>query len=47
MKIKHTEVDIPKENPFQNCKLDRQKYGEILTDIIESYSDGFVIAIGE
>jgi hypothetical protein len=45
MKIKHTDIVIPIEDPFKNCKLDRKKYGEILTDIIDSYSDGFVLAI--
>jgi len=45
MKIKHTEVDIPEDNPFKNCKLGREKYGQILTTIIGSYSDGFVLGI--
>jgi hypothetical protein len=45
MKIKHTEIEIESTNPFSNCKLDRQKYSIILTDIILSYSEGFVLAI--
>lgn len=45
MKIKHNDIDIPENEPFKFCKLDRKKYGEILTDIIGSYSDGFVLAI--
>ena len=45
MKIKHNEIDIPVENPFENCKLDRKKYAEILTSIIGNYADGFVLAV--
>lgn len=45
MNIKHQEIDIPKEDPFKNCKLERKKYGEILTEIISTYSDGFVLGI--
>lgn len=32
-------------DPFEHCKLDRRKYAEILTKIVETYSDGFVLAI--
>ena len=45
MKIKHNEIEIDSENPFSNCKLDRQKFSNILTGIINSYSEGFVLAI--
>lgn len=45
MKIKHTDLIINKDNPFANCKLKRKAYAEILTNIICSYSDGFVLAI--
>jgi hypothetical protein len=45
MKIKHNDIEIESTNPFANCKLDRQKYSIILTEIINSYSDGFVLAI--
>jgi hypothetical protein len=45
MKIKHNEIEVETTNPFANCKLDRQKYASILTEIINSYSDGFVLAI--
>ncbi len=40
--------DIPITNPqepFENCKLDREKYAEVLIKIINSYSDGFVLAL--
>jgi predicted KAP-like P-loop ATPase len=45
MKLKHEEVEILPENPFENCQLKREKYAEILTNIIDSYADGFVLAI--
>ena len=45
MKIKHNDILISPENPFENCKLGRKKYAEILTKIIETYADGFVLAI--
>lgn len=45
MSIKHRELEIQLENPFSNCKLNRSKYTNILTSIIESYPTGFVLAI--
>lgn len=45
MKIKHSEIEIDKLNPFSNCKLGRQKYSTVLTNIINSYSTGFVLTI--
>jgi len=45
MKIKHQEVEIPQENPFSNCKLHREKFAIILTEIIGTYADGFVLAV--
>lgn len=45
MIIKHSPIDIPGDDPFSNCKLGREKYADVLTDIINSYSDGFVLAI--
>jgi len=45
MKIKHHELEIQQETPFANCKLERQQYAEVLTEIVELYSDGFVLAI--
>ena len=44
MKIKH-EIEINANNPFVNCKLEREKYARVLTEIVSSYSDGFVLAI--
>lgn len=45
MNIKHHELEIPSGNPFVNCKLKRNEYAHILTNVIESYPDGFVMAI--
>jgi len=45
MKIKHYEIGIPQENPFVNCKLAREPYARVLTDIVNTYADGFVLGI--
>lgn len=45
MEIKHRDLVIDSDNPFANCKLDRQKCAHILTAIVESYAEGFVLAI--
>ncbi|WP_026810522.1 KAP family P-loop NTPase fold protein [Arenibacter latericius] len=45
MNIKHNEIEIQQENPFANCKLNRQKYSVVLTNIIKSYPYGFVLAL--
>lgn len=45
MKIKHNEIEIDYLNPFLNCKLGRQKYSTVLTEILDSYPEGFVLAI--
>jgi len=45
MKIKHHEIDIPQGNPFANCKLAREPYARVLSDIVNTYADGFVLAI--
>lgn len=45
MNIKHCEIEIEPEKPFANCKLDRQKYSGVLTNIINSYPFGFVLAL--
>lgn len=45
--IKHNEIEIPEEKgkAFDNCQLDRKKYADVLTNIISTYADGFVLAI--
>ena len=45
MKARLHELEIPAGSPFQNCKLNREKYANILTSVIESYTDGCVFAI--
>jgi len=44
MKLKH-EFEIDPLNPFGNCKLDRKKYAPALTNMLETFPDGFVMAI--
>lgn len=38
-------IDIPKENPFANCKLGREPYAKVLTDIVRTNPNGFTLAI--
>ncbi len=45
MNIRHNEILIESGKPFANCKLDRSKYAQVLTGIINAYSEGFVFAI--
>lgn len=43
--IKEEQIEIPELNPFANCKLGREEYADNLTEIINTYSNGFVLAI--
>lgn len=45
MALKHLDLEINEQEPFESCKLDRKKYADVLTSIIENYSEGFVLAI--
>jgi nucleoside-triphosphatase THEP1 len=45
MKIKHHEIIPNYNNPFSECKLGRESYARVLTDIVNTYADGFVLAI--
>ncbi len=45
MKLKHQDPVVEKKNPFLNCKLERKQYADVLTNIVEHYADGFVMAI--
>ncbi len=45
MSIKHLDIIIEPSNPFANCKLERKKYADVLTGIVNAYGDGFVLAI--
>ena len=43
--IRHNEIEIVSGRPFANCKLDRKQYANVLTSIVSTYADGFVLAI--
>jgi len=45
MKIKHTDIIIKEDDPFANCKLERKVNAHILTNVVSTYADGFVLAI--
>lgn len=46
MKIKTGKNNhINPSKPFESCKLGREKYANVLTKIVDSYADGFVLAI--
>jgi len=45
MRIKHHEIIPTSKNPFAECKLEREPYARVLTDIVSAYGDGFVLAI--
>lgn len=48
MSLRHKDPIIPTKegsDPFENCKLGRKKYADVLTSIVYSYSDGFVLAV--
>lgn len=38
-------LEIDKTNPFKHCKLGRQQYAEILTQIVGCYEQGCVLAV--
>lgn len=43
--IRPTTPEQPEKLPFKNCKLEREKYADILTNIICTHADGFVMSI--
>lgn len=45
MKIRHKDIKINAENPFQNCRLAREPYAVVLTELVKNFNDGFVLAI--
>ncbi|MCX2492642.1 P-loop NTPase fold protein [Pedobacter sp. PF22-3] len=45
MILKHKDIEIPADEPFKNCKLSRKTYAEVLTSMISSYADGFVLSL--
>lgn len=45
--VKHKKIDIIVCDPFSNCKLDRQQFAKVLTSIVDTYADGFVLSINK
>lgn len=45
IKFKFEEIDIPENNPFQNCQLGRQDYATILESIVVNGKDGYVMSL--
>jgi len=45
MRIKHKDLDIPETEPFKFCQLDRSQYAAVLTEVVRTYSDGFVLSL--
>lgn len=45
MKIKHTDLEVPENNPFAHCRLQRRAFAEALTKIVTVYTEGFVLTI--
>lgn len=45
MLTKHTEIEIPADNPFANDQLERKKIAENLTLLVQSTNQPFVISI--
>ena len=43
--VKPSEIEIVKENPFQNCRLGRLSYAEVLKTLITVNHTGCVISI--
>ena len=39
------DIEINNERSFQNCKLGRKKYADILEKVVSFYSGGCVLAI--
>lgn len=45
MSLRTIEIPVTPGKPFEHCKLGREKYAVVLSKIIETYSDGFVLAL--
>lgn len=45
MHLKHNNLEIDATDPFANCKLDRKQYATTLTQLVNNYASGFVLAI--
>ena len=45
MKLRPSFPEIPADNPFANCKLEREPFAKILTSVIDSAEGGFTMAL--
>ncbi|WP_346854879.1 P-loop NTPase fold protein [uncultured Draconibacterium sp.] len=45
MHLRHNDLIPDPQNPFSACKLNREQYANVLTEIVKTYKDGFVLAI--
>lgn len=45
MKIRPSTPEIPSDNPFANCKLERKYFANILTNVIDNSEGGFTMAL--
>lgn len=45
--IKHKDIEIPEDNPFANCKLNRSIEGTYLTNLITKVSGNYTLAIND
>ncbi len=43
--MRTTPIEIAPDNPFANCKLNREQYANVLTSIVGAYDKGFVLAV--
>ena len=43
--LRSIEKEINPDNPFEDCELEREKYADNLSRIIENYPSGFVMAL--
>lgn len=45
MKLRHQDLYINPDNPFEGCKLERKQYADNLTELVSAFSDGLVLAV--
>lgn len=45
MKLRHQDIFINPDNPFEGCKLERKQYADKLTELVKASADGFVLAV--
>ena len=45
MKLRPSFPEIPIDNPFTNCKLEREPFAKIMTSVIDNAEEGFAMAL--